>query len=187
MVTIRRRSLLAAGGGGIAAAALAACGTEAEEPSRERDAELLSAAVAAEGTLAETYGFAADTTTGSGEAAVRAFARASERRHGELSDLLDQQGGSADEVEPSPPTGAESGVGAAIVALESTIAVYRQAAGLLSEPGQRRTAMAFLGEDAAELAVMRGLRGEDEAPEPFVTGSEERPLVAPGPVEEDDE
>ncbi|MGH2955029.1 MAG: hypothetical protein ACRDK9_13635, partial [Solirubrobacterales bacterium] len=92
----------------------------------------------------------------------------------------------ADEVEPNPPSGAESAVGAAILDLGTAIAAYREAAAMLSEPEQRRTAMSFLAEDAAELVVMRGVRGDEPVPVPFVTGAEEEPLVELEPVEEDE-
>jgi hypothetical protein len=185
-IAISRRALLAGGGGGIAAAAVAACGTEAEDPSTTRDVELLGAAVAAERALTETYGFAADSVGGSVAPALRQFAAASERRVEELTTLLEEQGGTADDVADNPPNDAESAVEAATLDLQDALAAYREAAGLLSEEAHRRTALGYMAEDAAELTLLQDVLGEPEAPQPFVTGGEERPLVAPGPIEEDE-
>jgi hypothetical protein len=185
-IAVRRRTLLAAGGAGVAATALAACGTEAEDPSAERDVELLGAAVAAERALSRTYGFAIDSAGGSLARALTRFSRASEQRLGELTAMLERQGGSAQEAGAAAPAQAESAIEAAKLELEQALSAYREAAALLSVEEQRRTVLSFMADDAAELAVVGDVLGDREAPDPFVTGGDGRPLVTSEPVEEDE-
>jgi hypothetical protein len=102
--------------------------------------------------------------------------------------VLTEQGGSLEGGLEVPPTNeAESPLEATRLGLSAAIVRYRDAAARLSQIEHRETAMRLLAQDAAELAVVHDLIDEPPAPEPFVTGNQEPPLVAPGPLEENGE
>lgn len=177
---ITRRRLLATTGAGIAgggAAVLSACGSDADEPSAERDVELLQAALDAEGAVARLYELAAGQRLDREAAdAVAAFGSQASAQLKRLTDAIESAGG-----EPAKPGGspaaAESVVEAIALALDEAIAAYHSAVGKLSTVELRRTAFELMNADAAQLAAIRGLLGEEQAPEPFVTGGDERPLT----------
>jgi hypothetical protein len=178
---ITRRRLLAASGAGLAgtgaAAALSACGTEIEDPSAERDVELLNAALAAQSAVVSAFEIEDARLLGP----VQGFAEEASRQVQELGRAIEGAGGTAAETDESPPE-AESPTEAAALALEDAIAAYHAAAGALSTAGLNRMVLEFIAADAAQLAALRGELGEDQAPEPFVTGLDEPPLVATEPA-----
>ena len=183
---IGRRGFLALGGAGLAGAAVAGCGTEKEGASPERDVELLGDALAAERALARTYRFAEQTAAEQDAAVLSQFRRAAEAHSSELSGLIEDQGGAAEAGEMESGGGTESALEGAVADLGTAIGAYREAAALLSTRNLKRTAYELLADDAAQLAALHRLVGEREAPEAFVTGGEEPPLVSPEPVEEDE-
>jgi hypothetical protein len=173
MQTVSRRGFLVIGGTGAAGAVLAGCGGSVTDPRAEgRDPELLAAALAAETALGEAYAAGGEGGPAPRQRrAIESFVAASRRRAEELSGLLTEAGGEPTEAaSPAPGTELEQA--------NATIAAYRAAAGPLSTEELRGTAIAFLAAVAAELSVMSGFAGDDEAPRAFVTGGEAQPHVA---------
>ena len=181
-MSITRRRLFAISGAGLAgggaAAVLSACGTELEEPSAGRDVELLNAALAAEATVAGMYEDL-PATAGPDAEAFDAFAEQAATQVERLTTAIEDAGGTPSEGNGSPPE-AESVVEALTLALNPAIAAYHEAAGALSTPELNRLVLELMAADAAQLAALRGILGEDQAPEPFVTGLDERPLAVGG-------
>jgi hypothetical protein len=177
-MSITRRRLLAASGAGLAGggaiAALSACGDSVEEPSAERDVELLNAALAAEATVAGMYEDLR-APAGPGAEALDVFAEQAAAQVERLTRAIEDAGGTPSEENGSPPE-AESAVEALTLALNPAIAAYHEAAGGLSTPELNRLVLELMAADAAQLAALRGILGEEQAPEPFVTGLEEPPL-----------
>jgi hypothetical protein len=175
---ITRRRLFAASGAGLAGssaiAVLSACGSEEEEPSAERDVELLNAALAAEATVSGMY---EDLPAPAGPDAevFDAFAEQSATQVERLTRAIEDAGGTPSEGNGSPPE-AESAVEALTLALNPAIAAYHEAAGDLSTPELNRLVLELMAADAARLAALRGILGDDQAPAPFVTGLDEPPL-----------
>jgi hypothetical protein len=181
-MSITRRRLLELSGAGLAgggaAAVLAACGSEDEEPSAERDVELLNAALSAAATVAGMYE-SLPAAAGPGAVVFDTFGEQATAQVERLRRAIEAAGGTPSEGSGSPPE-AESAVEALTLALNPAIAAYHDAAGALSTPELNRMVLEFIAADAAQLAALRGELGEDQAPEPFVTGLEEPPLVAEG-------
>jgi hypothetical protein len=179
-MSITRRRLFAASGAGLAGsgavAALSACGESVEEPSAERDAELLNAALTAEATVAGMYeGLPA--TAGPDAEVFDAFAEQAASQVERLTRAIEDAGGTPSEGNGSPPE-AESAVEALTLALNPAIAAYHEAAGDLSTPELNRLVLELTAANAAQLAALRGILGEQQTPAPFVTGLDEPPLVA---------
>jgi hypothetical protein len=190
-MSITRRRLFAASGAGLAGAgaitALSACGSEEEEPSAERDVELLNAALAAEATVAGMYEDL-PATAGPDERndvsdlvvdaeVFDAFAEQAAAQVERLTRAIEDAGGTPSEGNGSPPE-AESAVEALTLALNPAIAAYHEAAGDLSTSELNRLVLELMVADAAQLAALRGILGEQQAPEPFVTGLDEPPLIS---------
>ena len=182
-MSITRRRLFALSGAGLAGtgaiAALAACGSEEEEPSAERDVELLNAALAAQLTVATAYRTAEDfdlLTAGAGDA-VTAFSKEAAAQVRTLETAVEDAGGTPTEEQEAPPEG-ENPLESVALALNDAIAALHAAAGGLSTAELNRTALEVLTVDAAQLAAIRGELGEDQVPQPFVTGLDEAPLAA---------
>jgi hypothetical protein len=183
-MSITRRRLFAVSGAGLAgggaAAVLSACGTEEEEPSAERDVELLNAVVAAQASVAELYKTAlAQRLESDADAAIEAFDFEAGRQLARVREAIQGAGGTPADADENPPE-AESVVEALTVALRLAIAACHDAAGELSTPELNRTVLELVATDAAQLAALRGLLGEEQAREPFVTGLDEPPLVVEG-------
>jgi hypothetical protein len=174
---ITRRRLLAASGAGFAgtgaATVLAACGTEIEDPSPERDVELLNAALQAQSAAVRVLRFA---EAGSGTP-TEGFAEEAQRQTQELTEAIEAAGGTASGSTGDAPEG-ESPTEAAAFALDDAIAAYHAAAGALSTAELNGMVLEFIAADAAQVAALRGVLGEDQAPQPFVTGQDEPPLTA---------
>jgi hypothetical protein len=179
-MSITRRRLFAVSGAGGAAAVLAACGTAEEEASPERDVDLLQAALDAQGAVERLYRTATKQSLDTdARAAVKAFAVTAKDHVDRLRKEIEGAGGTPAASPADVPAG-ENVLDALSVALTEAIAAYHDAVGELSSAPLRRTVYELLAADAAQLAALRGLLGEEQAPEPFVTGSDERPLVADG-------
>jgi Ferritin-like domain len=180
-MSITRRRLFALSGAGLAgggAAVLSACGDSLEEPSAERDVELLNAALAAQRTMAAAYQTAEEfdlLSAGAGDA-VNAFSKDATAQVRRLEAAVESAGGTPLDDESAPPA-AENPLESIALALNDAIAAYRAAAGALSTPGLNRTALELMATDAAQLAALRGELGENQAPQPFVTGLDDPPLV----------
>ena len=176
---ITRRRLLATTGTGIAGTGavtlLAACGTDDEEPSAERDAELLNTALEAQASVAELYGAAKGAAPDA--EAIAAFSKEADTQVQRLREAIEGVGGTPSDTVADAPQ-AESPVEAAAGALTAAIAAYHAAVGDLSTSNLRATVLELAAADAAQLAAIRGLLGEDQAPQAFVTGLDEAPLVA---------
>src|ERR671918_367210 len=109
-MSITRRRLLAASGTGVAAAgaaaALGACGADEEEPSAERDVELLQRALNAEATLVEIYRLAQDQALGGAvSVAVEAFGEQAAEHERRLTAQIEDVGGTPAAPEAEPPAG----------------------------------------------------------------------------------
>ena len=172
--SLSRRGFLAVGGSGVAGDALAACGTSVETRDSGHDTELLDAALSAETTLQATAAAAAQTPTEAQaeHELIEAIASASKARAEKLRTL--GEGASGGQGSSEGDTMADLARASA-----DAIAAYRPAAGQLSTADLRTTAITYLAQSAAELAGMRGLLGEDPAPQPFVTGGAEKPFAEP--------
>lgn len=175
MLTISRRGFLVLGGSGAAGAALAACGAEEDPRADGRDGELLAVALAAEQGLTAAYQAALADLATAEQGVVNVCRNASASRGVELERLAEDA-----DAGPGTETAVQTtGVEGAVAAGNLAIAAYRTAAGLLPTPELRRIVTAYLAAVAAEQASLRALGGDEPlAPEPFVTGSAERPLVA---------
>lgn len=184
MPTITRRGFLALGGSGAAAAALAACGSEEDPRDEGRDGELLGESLAAEETLEGAYTDALGEAANDDRRLLEDASTASADRVGELETLAEEADAAPVESEGAQPTGLTGAIAAGGLA----IAAYREAAGLLSTPELRRTAAAGLAAVAAEQAALRASGGDEPlVPEPFVTGSNEKPLTAPDDTDTEEE
>jgi hypothetical protein len=177
---ITRRRLLASSGAGLAGAGavtlLAACGTDEEEPSAERDAELLNTALEAQTTVSQLYGDA-EGLAGPDAQAIDAFGKEADDQLRRLRESIEGAGGTPSDTAAEAPQ-AESPLEAIALALTNAIGAYRAAVGDLSTSSLRATVLELGATDAAQLAAVRGLLGEDQAPVAFVTGLDEPPLVA---------
>jgi hypothetical protein len=179
-MSITRRRLLASSTAGLAGtgaiAVLSACGSEEEEPSAERDVELLNEALEAQAIVAELYRTAGGLAGPDAEA-IATFRKEAETQLDRLSDSIEGAGGTPSEAVGDAPE-AESPLEALSLALDDAIAAYRDAVGELSTSELRATVLELDAADAAQLAAVRGLMGEEQAPVAFVTGLDEPPLVA---------
>ena len=174
MLTVSRRGLFAIGGTG-AAAVLTGCGSAVSERDDSDDTQLLDGALEAEAALgAPTTASRAPRSHPDRVREVLKRCQAdSKKRQAELSSLGASQPTGGDTAGPGG-----SGLEPAVSSANAAIAAYRQGARLLGETEQRATSTAFLAQVAAELASIRGLFGEDQAPVAFVTGETQKPFEA---------
>ena len=163
--------MLAASGATLAAGApvaLAACGTEEDEDvSPAREAELLNVVLAQQLAVIEATRSAASGKPG-GNQAVLNIQKARLDSTGALEGAITDLGGTP-VTEPVELVGAESAVEGLARQLETSIAASLDAIGELS-PEQREPVHAAIVEDAAALAELRVVLGEDPAPDAFVMG-----------------
>jgi hypothetical protein len=173
MLTVSRRGLFAIGGTG-AAAALAGCGGATDERDDADDQAVLDSALESEAALGATYDTLSgpEVSSGPGAQVLKRCQADSKKRQQELASL------GASETTGGDTGGAGSGLDPAVTSANAAIAAYRQGARLLGETGQRATCTSYLAQVAAELASLRGLIGEDQAPVAFVTGGAEKPFQA---------
>jgi len=181
-MSITRRRLIATAGGGVAAAGagtvLAACGGDGRpERTAERDAGLLQAALTAEATLSGVYDLATEQALAPQvAAAVTAFGEQSREHVALLSSQIEEAGGAADDSAGPLPAG-ESVVEAIRVGIEESIAASHDVVGELSTIEARHAVYRVMVADAAQLAAIRGVLGEQQVPVAFVTGAPEPPLA----------
>jgi len=173
MLTVSRRGLFAIGGTG-AAAVLTGCGGAVSERDDADDAGVLDGALESEAALGATYDAltGSEVSSGQGAQVLKRCQADSKKRQSELSSLGASQPTGGD------TGGSGSGLDPAVTAGNAAIAAYRQGARLLGDEEQRRTSTSYLAQVAAELAALRGLFGEDQAPVAFVTGGAEKPFQA---------
>jgi hypothetical protein len=178
---ITRRRLLATSGAGLAGTGavtlLAACGTDEEEPSAERDAELLNTALEAQATVAQLYSDTPASQEGSTARALDTFSKEADDQLRRLRESIEGAGGTPSDTAADAPQ-AESQLEALALALTTAIGAYNAAVGDLSSSSLRATVLELGVADAAQLAAIHGLLGEEQAPTAFVTGLDEAPLVA---------
>jgi hypothetical protein len=178
---ITRRRLVTTSGAGLAAggaaALISACGGDGREaPSAQRDAELLQRPLAAEATLSALYRRAQrqplDPPVGE---AMEAFGTQASGHERQLARQIEAAGGTPGDPDTDPPA-AESVVEAIRIALDDAIAAAHGIVGDLSSPPARRTVYEVMTADAAQLAAVRGVLGEEQVPTSFVTGGPQPPL-----------
>ncbi len=177
---IHRRDFLALGGVAVAGVAIAGCGEGVEAPSASRDVELLSGALVGEEN-ATTALQRAEAEVGAGETAlVKALREQASGQAAELQDAVAELGDAPAAgdfgVEGS---GRDGALRAALEATNAAVAAYRLGAGQFSEEKLKRSALEWISAGAVRLAAIRELLGEQPAPEPFVTGLDEKPLSNP--------
>ena len=160
MLTVSRRGLFAIGGTG-AAVVLTGCGSAVSERDDADDAELLDGALEAEAALGATYdGLSGpEVSSGPGAQVLKRCQADSKKRQAELASL-----GASQPTGGDTAGAAGSGLEPAVSSANAAIAAYRQGARLLGETEQRATCTSYLAQVAAELASIRGLFGEDQAP-----------------------
>jgi hypothetical protein len=168
MSKLTRRSLFAVGGTGAAGLVVAGCGTADDPRTEGRDGEVLDAAADAETTLGAIYD---QLDAGpQGNPAVQQFRDASSSRLDELNRV--------GATTPKASLDVDASTSAAIAAADPAIAAYRNVVRFGSTTELRSTAITFLTQVSAEQATLRGLGGEDQSPQPFVTGLKAKPYVA---------
>ena len=169
MPSVTRRGLLVLGGTGAAGIVLSGCG-EATDPREESDPEALTAAESeAEANLSGAYVVASQVAAGKQRAALEQFAEAAKQRAAEFGQASP----------PPPPDGgpdSAEALSACANLANDAIAAHLQSARLLDETAGRALASSALAACAAELAVVNGFAGEQQAPHAFVTGGEHPPL-----------
>jgi hypothetical protein len=175
--TIRRRGFLALGGAGAAAGLLAACGTEAEEPSAERDVDRLSAALVGEENSVAALGLAADAASGAERGEIETLREQASRNASRLQDALSELDATAegDFGGVDDGAGVDAALDAAVAETNRAVAALRLGAGQLSSEDLRATATELAADDGARLAELSLMLGENPAPYAFVTGESESP------------
>ena len=185
-LSIHRRGFLALGGGAVATGVLAGCGTEPEEPSEGRDAEILSEAVVGEENAAAALRQAASGAEGDDRETIDAMATAASDQAAALQQAAEGLGEA-----PAGDFDAESAGGdplaTAVAATNQAVRAYRRGAGQFSTEDLRRSALEWMVSDGARLALLNGLLDQDLAPYAFVTGLEEPPLEFPEDADDDEE
>jgi hypothetical protein len=167
MPKLTRRSLFAVGGAGVAGLAVSGCASADDPRTEGRDGEILDSAAKAEADF-----YAVFTGIEVGTKVIPVIDQFKKASHDRL-DELDKLGAkvTTGSTENAPLT-------SAIAAASPAIAAYRDIVKLGSTPELRSTAIQFLTQVSAEQATLRGLGGEDQSPQPFVTGLAEKPYVA---------
>jgi hypothetical protein len=175
-LAIGRRAFLVLGPAGIAGTALAACGDEIEEPSTERDVELLSDALVGEENTTSALGIAERESSGSEATELRALREQASANATRLQDELAKLDATPEgEFEIERGADAKAALDRAIEETNRALGAYRLGAGQLSTEGLRATAIELMTGDGARLALLRAHVGKDEAPFAFVTGGPEPP------------
>lgn len=171
---LTRRRLLVASGAGLAAAApavLAACGTaEDDEGSPARDAEILNEVLAAQLAVLDGLGSATTGAPGSVEPSLARLERSRRESTTELERFIADAGGKPTaEAAQAEPT--ESSVEGVARRLEAAIAAAIEGIGEISDVEAREAVLGYVTEDAAALAAVRSVLGEEVAPDAFVFGA----------------
>lgn len=149
---------------------LAACGTtsDEEERSEANDPGLLNAVLAQHlAVLQATQGIAA------GDPAALASEELMSARRDSITDLeafVAERDGEAT-TEPAESAQAESRTEALALQLQDSIETSLEVIGDLSSPAYRQAVHRFITEDAAALAALRSVTGDEVAPDAFVFGA----------------
>ncbi len=172
-IVLSRRRLLAASGATLAAGApavLAACGSsdEDEDVTPAEEAELLNAVLAQQLAVASAAGEASKASPGEVRQSIKLFARDRDSSAQALAVEVGDLGGTPTE-EAVDLIGAESAVEGLARQLETSIAASLAAIGELA-PERRAPVHQAIVEDAALLAAIRSVLGEEIAPDSFVMG-----------------
>lgn len=169
---ITRRRFIAASGTAVAAPlALGACG--ADEPgdaTPAENADALNLALAAQLATADIARTAVGTSPPA--EAIPTLERLGLQRRESIAQIeafIDEAGGEPT-TEPDDVEAAESPVEAVVRQLERAIAAELDAVGELSVNPYRQAVQRHVVEDAAALAHLRSILGEDPAPDAFVFG-----------------
>jgi hypothetical protein len=181
---IGRRSFLVLGPAAVAAGALAACGSGVEEPSTERDVELLSDALVGEENAASALGLVEAAADDAKAAEVEALREQASTNAAKLQRELERLDATAEgdfEIARDDPP-----LQTALDETNRAVAAYRAGAGQLSTEPLRQMAIGFATADGARLALLGELLGIDPAPEAFVTGGPGRPFESTSPDEDDE-
>ncbi|MDQ3758706.1 MAG: hypothetical protein M3331_01995 [Actinomycetota bacterium] len=166
----RRRMVVASGAAVGVPLVLAACGTTSEEDERSEanDPELLNAVLAQHLAILEaTQGIPTEDP-----AAVASEQLMSARRDSvsDLEAFVAERDGEAT-TEPAETAQAESRTEALALQLQDSIEASLEVIGDLSSPAYRQAVHRFITEDAAALAALRSVTGDDVAPDAFVFGA----------------
>jgi len=151
--------------------ALAACGTTSEEDQRSEanDPDLLNAVLAQHlAVLEATQGI--DVTEDPGIIASAELMPARRESIQQLEAFVAERDGEAT-TEPAEAAQAESRTEALALQLRDSIEASLEVIGDLSSPAYRQAVHRFLTEDAAALAALRSITGDDVAPDAFVFGA----------------
>lgn len=149
---------------------LAACGSESEEDARSdaNDPELIAAVL--EQHLAVTAILAA--IEGAEETVVAVANTLDEARKASIAELEEILAGTDAEPTEAPETATGESVAEALARqLEQSIEASLEVIGNISVPAQRQAVHRFITEDAAALAAIRSVLGEEIAPDAFVFGA----------------
>jgi hypothetical protein len=181
---IGRRAFLALGPAAVAAGGLAACGSEVEEPSGERDVELLSDALVGEENAASALGLA-ERDASAGEAGeLKALREQASANAAKLQRELERLDATAEGEFEIARDGAL--LETAVEETNRAVEAYRLGAGQLSTEPLRRLAIEFATADGARLALLRELLDQEPAPTAFVTGGPGRPFQSTSADDEDE-
>jgi hypothetical protein len=173
-ILLSRRRLLAASGATLAAgapAALAACGStdEDEEATPGEEAELLNAVMAQQLAVQDALAPAGGNVPSELEQPVGQLVDLREESTQELARTISELGGEPVD-QAADLVGAESPAEGLARQLETSIAASLEAIGELA-PERRVPVHQAITEDAAVLATIRSVLGEEIAPDAFVMGA----------------
>ncbi len=167
-----RRRMLGASGVAIGSPLLlSACGTTSEEEARSEanDPDLLNAVLAQHLAVLDASSALGDAPEPARQAAD-VLTTAREDSTGELEAFVSEREGEAT-TEPAEAASAESPTEGLALQLEDSIEASLEAIGDLSSPAYRQAVHRFITEDAAALAALRSVTGEEIAPDAFVFGA----------------
>jgi hypothetical protein len=173
-IKISRRRLLAASGATLAASApvaLAACGDteeDDEDVSPARQAELLNAILAQQLAVSEAAGHVSGNAPADAAAIAAALRNLRDRSEQELESTIEDLDGTPT-TDAVGLAGGESPTEGLARQLETSIAATLQAIGELP-PERRQPIQQAITDDAAALAGLRSVLGEEIAPDAFVMG-----------------
>ncbi len=178
-----RRRLLVASSATLAAGAplaLAACGTaedEADSTAPEREAELLGEVLAGQLAVVQAADLASSNAPRQAQPALDRINTLRQQSSRALARSIAELEGEPTR-EPAAIIGAESAVEGAARQLEASIATSLDAIGELTTDAYRQAVHRTITEDAAALAALRDVLGEDPSPDAFVMGPSTSPKEA---------
>jgi len=166
----RRRMVVASGAAIAAPLALAACGTTSEKDARSgsNDPDLLNAVLAHHLAVLDAAGALKDAAEPALDAAG-VIAAARDDSVAELEAFIGESGGEAT-TEPAETAQAESQVEGLALQLEDSIEASLEVIGDVSDAAYRQSVHRFITEDAAALAALHSVTGDEIVPDAFVFG-----------------